>query len=188
MQKLFNNQIHPLKYFYNSSNKNMGVKYFQLCSVSVVNHKKQNKICQSQDSISSVNIKQTICRILRNTTTLNTLRVDLHESYLFFSNYFFQVWFQVETLSLWLAIHLIQIAQSGHCMHLSYLWNMIAWDSHILWRKKCFFEYNWPKMLLTRNYQITIISITFAFLSFTARSISSSFFSMSRRSKACVWK
>ena len=66
-----------------------------------------------------------------------------------------------------------------------FMWGMIAWESHILRRKK-FSKNDRPKMLLTRNCQITIISITFSCLSFTARSISSSFFSMSRRSKAYI--
>jgi len=66
-----------------------------------------------------------------------------------------------------------------------FMWAMTAWEFHILKRKKNS-KNDRPKMLLTRNCQITIISITFSCLSFTARSISSSFFSMSRRSKAYI--
>jgi len=166
----------------------MGVKYFQLCSVSVVNHKKQNKICQSQDSISSVNIKQTLCRILRNTATLNALRVDLHERYLIL----FKIFFSSLVPSWNFVILASNTSDPNRTKQTLYAFILfVKHDSlrlpHSL-KKKKIIENNWPKMLLTRNYQITIISITFAFLSFTARSISSSFFSMSRRSNACVWK
>uniref|UniRef100_A0A0A9QNA6 Uncharacterized protein n=1 Tax=Arundo donax TaxID=35708 RepID=A0A0A9QNA6_ARUDO len=51
MHKLFNDQVHCVKYFYyflSSKKKNHGMKYFKWCSAGVASHKKRSfrKTCE----------------------------------------------------------------------------------------------------------------------------------------------
>jgi len=163
-----------MKYFYNFLKKNHGMECFQ-CPVAFPNHNERSykKRCQSEDIMSSANIWQMLC---------------WEPSY---CNSYSNIFFLKAAYKLKFAHYIVENISHPNCTKqklyalIIFVWGIIAWEPHILRRKKNP-KYDQPKIVLTRNCQITIISITFSCLSFTARSISSSFFSMSRRSKAYI--
>ena len=137
------------------------MKYFQWSSASVANHKKQILLRHANDRTTylQTTFKQTLNRILRNTATLNTMRVDLHESYQFFHNIFLKFGSKLK-----LCHYIASNTSDPNCTKQT-LYAFIIFLRHDSLRlphslkKKIVYWNNWPKILLTRNYQITIISL-----------------------------